>query len=302
MGEGWGSPAGKKEMKTNTITRRQAVKSLALSGLALPLLGQLQAQAQPAARAAGKRAPLRLGLATYSLRHLPIDDAIPVMKEMRVEFIGPFRAHIPWGGAAAQCKAIADKLWEAGFTLTGSGVFRLPNEEKAVRQAFENARAARLVTMVCSPEMAALPLVERFVKEFDQKIAIHNHGPEDKVFPTPKEALVAVQKLDPRIGLCIDVAHTARTGTDPIEMIRLCAPRLYDFHVRDTVSPVGDTTDDPTEVGAGRLDIIGILSALMEVGYTGVVALEYEKPSNLVGGVFESLGYLRGVLATLQRS
>ena len=288
-------------MNSSPLTRRNAIKTLALSGLALGS-GKSWAQAQPARRPVGRRTPLRVGLATYSLRHLPVDDAIPVMKDMRVEDIGPFRTHIPWNGAAAQCKAVVDKLRAAGFNLTGSGVFRLPNDEAAVQQAFTNAKAAGLATMVCSPEMAALPLVEKFVKEFDQKIAIHNHGPEDKVYPTPKEVWTAIQPLDKRIGLCIDVAHTARTGTDPIEMIRLFAPRLYDLHIRDTTSPVGDTKDDPAEVGSGRLDIIGILSTLMDVGYTGVVALEYEKPSNLVGGVFESLGYIRGVLATLQRS
>ncbi len=291
-------------MSRDTITRRNALKNLALTGLAIPALaaGSVWAQGQPAGRPAGRRIPLRLGLATYSLRHLPINDAIPVMKDMRIEFIGPFRTHIPWNGSEAQCKAIADKLWDAGFVLTGSGVFRLPNDEQAVRQAFVNARAARLQTMVCSPEMAALPMVEKFVKEFDQRIAIHNHGPEDKIYPTPMEAFNAIKNLDKRMGLCIDVAHTARTGSDPIAMIRQCAPRLYDFHIRDTVSPVGDTKDDPVEVGSGRLNIIGILSTLMDVGYTGVVALEYEKPSNLVGGVFESLGYIRGVIATLQQS
>jgi sugar phosphate isomerase/epimerase len=291
-------------MNANTLTRRQAVKALALSGLALPLLGSgpLQAQSQPAARASGKRPPLRVGLATYSLRHLPIDDAIPVMKDLRVEFIGPFRAHIPWAGPTAPCKAIADKLWDAGFTLSGSGVFTLPNDEKVVRQSFENAKAARLQTMVCSPHKEALPMVEKFVKEYNQRIAIHNHGPEDKIWPTPKDAFDAIKNTDNRIGLCIDVAHTARTGTDPIAMIKMCASRLYDLHIRDTTSPVGDTKDDPVEVGSGRLNIIGILSTLMDIGYTGVVALEYEKPSNLTGGVFESLGYIRGVLATLQQT
>jgi inosose dehydratase len=288
-------------MNANTLTRRQAVKALALAGVGLPLLGGQHALAQ-AAKASSRRTPLRVGLATYSLRHLPIDDAIPVMKDMRIELIGPFRTHIPWGGPAAPCKAIADKLWDAGFTLTGSGVFRLPNDEKAVRQSFENAKAARLQTMVCSPEKAALPMVEKFVKEFDQKIAIHNHGPEDTIWPTPKDAFDAIEKLDKRIGLCIDVAHTARTGTDPIAAIRACASRLYDLHIRDTTSPVGDTKDDPVEVGTGHLNIIGILSTLMEVNYTGVVALEYEKPSNLTGGVFESLGYIRGVVATLQQT
>jgi sugar phosphate isomerase/epimerase len=161
-------------------------------------------------------------------------------------------------------------------------------------------RAAQMSTMVCKPQIEALPLVEKFVKEYDQKIAIHNHGPEDKIFPTPKSAFDAVKSLDSRIGLCIDIGHTARAGDDPAETIRQYAARVYDLHLKDSIAVAGAMKDIPTEVGAGRLDIRGVLTALKKIKYTGVVAFEYEKvAANPVTGLAESVGYVRGMLAAL---
>lgn len=172
-----------------------------------------------------------------------------------------------------------------------------------VRQAFENARAAGLATMVVSPEPEALGLIEKFVREFDQKLAIHNHGPEDKRYPSPYDAWNLIQPLDARIGLCIDVGHTARAGVDPAETIRKCASRLYDIHLKDSVALPGVMKDIPVEVGAGRLDIRGILTALRAINYGGVVAFEYEKVAgNPVVGRAESIGYVRGMLSALARS
>ena len=43
------------------------------------------------------------------------------------------------------------------------------------------------------------------MKEYDIRIAIHNHGPEDKLCPSPVDVLKAVKNMDPRMGCCIDV-------------------------------------------------------------------------------------------------
>ena len=232
---------------------------------------------------------------------MTLDETIAVLQVLRIKNTGLFRAHCDWQGATVDvCRAVGAKLQAAGINLTGSGVVNLPNDEAKLRQAFENVRAANMATMVCKPEIAALPLVEKLVKEYDQKLAIHNHGPEDKVFPTPQSAFDAVKSLDSRIGLCIDIGHTARTGTDPVDSIRKYASRLYDLHMKDSIAVVGAMKDIPAEVGAGRLPIRDVLKALKEINYSGVVAFEYEKvAANPVTGLAESVGYVRGMLAAL---
>jgi sugar phosphate isomerase/epimerase len=144
-----------------------------------------------------------------------------------------------------------------------------------------------------------VPLLDKFVKEFDIKLAIHNHGPEDKQFPSPYDVMSAVEKFDKRIGLCIDVGHTARAGVDPAEAIIKCRERLYDVHMKD-ISAMG-ARNTPIESGRGILNSRAILAALVKIKYQGLVGFEYEKDSkDPVPGLAESVGYVKGLLAGLK--
>jgi sugar phosphate isomerase/epimerase len=275
----------------------------ALTAFSLPLAGALCASAAAEATASVEAAsPLKLGVASYSLANSTPDQVIAALKSLRINYVSLYKTHCPWAGSAEECRAAARKFTDAGLTVTGSGVIDLPNNEAALRKAFENAKAAGLPTMVCKPALDAFPLVEKFVKEFDQRLAIHNHGPEDKVYPSPYIAWDAIQPYDQRIGLCIDVGHAARSGADPVEAIRKCHSRLYDVHLKDSLAAVGATKDEPTEVGRGKLDIKGMLAALIELKYEHIVAFEYEKrSSDPVAGLAESVAYVRKVVAGLAK-
>lgn len=252
----------------------------------------------------GRENGLRLGIASYSLRELPLDNAIAVVKALRVPNMALFRLHCNWEGASVdECRAVGEKLKAAGIALTGSGVINLTEDEAKSRKAFENVRAAGMQTMVCKPTLEALPLVAKLAKEFDQKLAIHNHGPEDKLYPTPAVIWDHIKSLDSRIGLCIDVGHTVRGGEDAVTAIKKYASRLYDVHMKDSVAVVGAMRDVPVEVGAGRLDVRGMLRALLEVKYGGVVSFEYEKTGgNPAIGLAESVGFVRGALAAYAKA
>lgn len=307
-------------MNESVLSRRAALKTAAAGLVALPLLGRLAAAAEPAPKKAksappaptpyapadpeGRENGLRLGVASYSLRNLSLDEAIASVKTMRTSNIALFRLHCNWEGASVEeCRAVGEKIKAAGLTLTGSGVVNLTTDEAKTRKAFENVKAAGMRTMVCKPEIAALPLVEKLAKEFDQKLAIHNHGPEDKVYPSPKVIWDNIKSLDSRIGICIDVGHTARFGDDVIAAIKAYAPRVYDIHMKDSVAVPGAMRDVPVEVGAGRLDVRGFLRALLEIRYDGVVAFEYEKASgNPLIGLAESIGFVRGALGAMAKA
>lgn len=289
-------------MHQKNLTRREALRTATFGALALPFLNARAFAAEtaaPAIAASMKPEALRLGVASYSLRNLTLDEAIATVKTLRISNIALFKNHCNWEGASIdECRAVGAKLKAAGLTLSGSGVVNLPNDEAKCRKAFENVKAAGMASMVCKPDLDALPLVEKLVKEFDQKLAIHNHGPEDKVYPTPEVAWNAIKSLDARIGLCIDVGHTARFGDDAITAIKKYATRLHDVHMKDSIAVPGAMKDVPIEVGAGRLDIRGMLRALLDIKYQGVVAFEYEKVAgNPVTGLAESVGYVRGMLA-----
>jgi inosose dehydratase len=305
------------------LTRREALKTALLGAATLPLLSSAFGADAAAAAKAGKAAQapaapipyppaspdgrengLRLGVASYSLRNMSLDDAIATVKTLRISNIALFRLHCNWETATVdESLAVAQKLKAAGLTLTGSGVVNLTTDEAKCRKAFENVKAAGMQTMVCKPDVAALPLVEKLAKEFDQKLAIHNHGPEDKVYPTPAVAWDNIKSLDSRIGLCIDVGHTARFGDDVIASLKKYAARVYDVHMKDSVAVVGANRDVPVEVGAGKLDVRGMLRTLLEIKYSGVVSFEYEKAAgNPAIGLAESVGHVRGILAAYAKS
>ncbi len=281
------------------LTRRTALKQLALAGIGLPLAGSLGRAAETAAGSPSPKAAFQLGVATVTLKSLPLADALAAVHRVGLDRVSLFRAHSPWENSPPAWQAVAQKIKAAGITVGCCGVLYLKNDEPAMRRLFDYACALGVPLFSCSPEPAALPLLERLVKEYDLRAAIHNHGPEDKSWPSPDEVWRAIAPLDPRIGLCLDVGHSARSGIDPVGVIRRYRDRLYDVHLKDIVAPVGGK-DDPVEIGRGRLDQRAILTALLATGYNGTAWFEYEKdPNDPVPGLAESVGYIRGLLQGL---
>ncbi len=206
--------------------------------------------------------------------------------------------HLPLNSTTEERRSVAARFKEAGITPLSCGNITMENDAANVRRAFEYARDAGLPTIVCSPHPDSMPILDAMVKEFDIRLAIHNHGPEDKRFPSPYDVWKAVERYDRRIGLCIDVGHTARAKVDPAEAIRRCRERLYDLHIKDidSTAPEGKTV----EAGRGVLDLASILRALLQVGYPHLVSFEYEKDQDdPLPGLAETVGYTKGLLAGL---
>jgi sugar phosphate isomerase/epimerase len=287
------------------ISRRDALRKAALGGLLVPLaaLPRLTGADAPPAKAAGGR--LVLGLAGYSMRKLSTDQAIAALHELGIRSAALYKIHLPILISTPDvCRDMAARFRGAGITIASTGVVSLTNSESVMRRAFECARAAGLSTMTASypapPDRDTLLLTERFVREYDIRLAFHNHGPEDATFPSPYDVWRTVQPYDARLGLCIDVGHAARAGADPVAAIRDCRTRLYDVHIKDSVAPVGAKKDLPVGLGFGRIDIRGILAALLDIGYPYQVGLEDEVESpDPIPGMAQSFGYLRGTADAL---
>ena len=288
-------------MDSSPALSRRSLLGLGSAALALGPMAALAppARAQQPGSGDDPWHGLKVGIASYTYNRLPLDAAVQAVARLGVKYVSIKDAHLPLKSTAEQRKAAAKKFLDAGVTPLSCGVITLSNDESAIRNAFEYARDAGIPTIVCNPARAALPTLDRMVKEFGLKVAIHNHGPEDKVWPSPLDAWEAIQGLDERIGVCIDVGHTARTGVDPTKAIKTCAPRLYDLHIKDIASKEGRSR--PVEVGRGVLDIRGMLRALLDLGYAYHVGLEYEKDlKDPIPGAAESIGFIRGTLAAMR--
>ena len=241
---------------------------------------------------------LKLGLTSYTLRKFTLDQAIAITLEAGVKYISLKDVHLPLKSTAEECKAVHDKIESAGLQLMGGGVIYLKNNEQEIRNAFEYAKAAGMPTMICSPEPDSLDTVERFAKEFQVRVAIHNHGTSDKKYPSPLDVLRLINDRDPLMGICMDIGHTVAIGQDPVPIIEQCATRLYDFHIKDVSQANGK--GKTVEVGRGIIDIVAVLRVLIKINYGYHLALEYEASADApVPGMRESFGYIRGVLGAM---
>lgn len=241
---------------------------------------------------------LKVGITTYTLRNFTLDQAIAMTRKAGVKYISLKEVHLPLKTTREQREEARKKVEAAGLVLMGGGVIYVKNQEVEIRNVFDYAKESGMKTIVCSPEPEALDTIEKMAKEYDLRIAIHNHGPGDKRYPSPLDALRMVVDRDARMGICMDVGHTVRIGEDPVAAIHKCAPRLYEFHMKDVTSAAANGKS--TEVGKGVIDIPAVLKALLEIKWPGHVALEYEaNAADPMPGMIESYAYIRGALAAM---
>jgi hypothetical protein len=290
----------------SNLSRRAFVRSSAVAATALVAAPKSfsAGKAQPASFTnnnelnADKFSPVQLGLASYTFRNFTRAQLIDSMKQLNVFALNAkdVKDHLPMD-PQQESLALTDYA-AAGISLHAAGAIYFPKDEDAdIRAKFEYCKRANIPVIVAGdPRLETLPRLEKFVKEYDIRIAIHNHGPEDKLWPFPLDVLKAVKNMDPRMGCCIDVGHAARTGADVVEAIRAAGPRLFNVHMKDLTS--FQSKESQVAVGEGIMPIPQIFAALNAINYKGFVDLEYEIfPDNPMPGVISSFAYMRGVLA-----
>lgn len=252
------------------------------------------------AAAAPEASDLRLGVASYSLRKLPRAQAIAAIQQLRTPYVSIKEMHLLYKSTPEELAQGRREFESAGLKILSGGNNSIQADtDDDVRKFFEYAKGAGMPMLVIAPTAQTLPRIEKFVKQYDIKVAVHNHGPEDKHFPTPQSVLKLVKNMDPRVGLCIDIGHTTRTGVDVVEAIREAGSRLLDMHVKDLRS-LSDK-DSQCAVGEGAMPIVAIFKQLQKMKYQGGVMLEYEiNADNPLPGMMQSFAYMRGVLAGLK--
>lgn len=277
------------------VSRRYFLQSGAL--VAAGAAVSRSALAAPPSEETGKPSPIQLGIATYTFRNFTRDKMNGFLKELHISQINAkdIKDHLP---TDPQPEEAALKDYAAdGIKLHAAGaIYFRKDEDDDIRAKFEYCKRAGIGVIVAGdPTPETLPRVEKFVKEYDIRIAIHNHGPEDPVWPSPLDILKLVKKYDPRIGCCIDVGHTARAGTDVVEAIHAAGERLFNMHMKDLAD--FKSKESQVAVGQGKMPVREIFAALAQVNYKGFVDLEYEiKADDPLPGVIESIAYMRGVL------
>ncbi len=277
-----------------SVSRRGFLGIAALAGLPAP--------ASPAPTPAPRPAPVKLGVCSYSFTaKMKLPEVIHAVQALGVHplNIKP-EFHLPYHSSSAEIAEARKMIEESGLTLAGTGTTYFTKvDEGEIRQRFEFNKALGSPLIVIGPTAETLPLIEKFVREYDIKVAIHNHGPSDRHFPTPQSALRAIQQMDPRVGLCIDIGHTLRSGVDPVAAAQEAGPRLLDLHAKDVRRDASGNWP-AVNVGEGSLAIPALFRQLEKMGYSGYCNLEHElRGEDKLPDMRISFAYMRGVLASL---
>jgi len=277
-------------MRAAKQSRRQLLGAASAATLLRPSLAAFAAEG----------AEFQLAVASYSLRNFSRAEAIAMVKQLGIRHVSIKEFHLPYKSTPAERASGRKEFEDAGLTIASGGVIYMQkNDEADVRYYFDYARDCGMPMIIAGATHETLPLIEKFAKQYNIRVAIHNHGPEDKFFPNPQAALKLIKGMDPRVGVCVDVGHTTRTGVDLIETIRACGSRLLDFHIKDLRDLMDAKSQCP--VGDGAMPVAAAFRELQRMKYRGLVALEYEiDAKDPMPGMTKSFAYMRGVLAGLK--
>lgn len=264
---------------------------ISLISVAALLLGTCTASAQFVKERGSD--DLRIGVAGFTFRSFDIDKTLDMMKRLGVKYMSVKDFHLPLNSTAEQMAAFKAKLAAAGVDGYTLGPIYM-NSKADVDRTFEYVKRYGADMFIGVPTYELLPYIDEKVKEYDVKMAIHTHGPDISHFPDAADVMAHVGALDPRIGICLDLGHTARFGASCVSDLKKYKARIFDIHIKDetAASKEGQTC----EMGRGVMDIPAIVKTLRKIGYKGVCSLEFEKDGkDPLPGVAESIGYLKGV-------
>jgi inosose dehydratase len=240
----------------------------------------------------------RLAIAGYTFAKFDLDQSLAMMKRVGVTLIGVKDFHLPLNSTKEIIDKTLIKMKSSGVEPYGVGPIYMKTEA-SVDQAFAYAGRVGVSLIIGVPDTQLLPYTEKKVKEYNIRLAIHNHGPDLQIYPGADDIWKEIKNLDSRIGFCLDIAHTVRLGLDPIETFNKYKLRIFDLHVWDVDKP--EKAGWCVEAGRGIIDFPKFFKTLRNSKYTGTCSLEYGKDmTDPLPGIAESIGYFHGVLAALK--
>jgi len=269
------------------------------------------------------RVPYKFGVARYTMHAHPLDETLAILQDMDCHYLGLVEGSLAYDATAAEIAAYKAKCAAYGVEVVSAGpdYFSTEAELKALCE-FAKRYGMKYVSVVpfeWNPKIAQcttnaerrkilpnmrewhresdkmMDLLEKYVRQYDLRAAVHNHGPDmPNLYPTAEAALKRIGGRDKRIGVCLDVGHERRAGRDPAAFIREHGDRIVEVHLKNI--QIDAKKNIPKEGPRGELDIPGILKGLADIGYDGYCLIEFEKDfkQNAVP-LAESLGYYRGV-------
>lgn len=266
---------------------------LTLVALSFAINAQNRPDPQPASDTYEK---FDVGMAGYTFANFDLDKTLETMEKCDVHYLCIKDFHLPLNSTDEQIAAFHAKLKAKNVTGYAVGPIYMRSTQE-IDNAFEYAKRVGVKLIVGVPNYELLPYVDKKVKEYDVKYAIHLHGPDMPLYPDADDVWNNVKDLDPRIGMCLDIGHDTRNGKDPVKDLKKYHSRVFDIHIKDVTAPTKQGYS--VEIGRGIIDFPAFIKMLRKVGYTGKCSLEHERNmKDPFIGIAESIGYFRGTIST----
>ncbi len=247
------------------------------------------------AAAANPYPGFKVGVQSYCFRNFDLDGALKNTQELGLENIEFYGKHASHDMTPEQLSEVKAKLKKAGISVVAYGVVGFGGDEAANERIFKFAREMGINVITADPAPESFASLDKLVKKYNIKVAIHNHGPGSR-YSSLEDVLNAVEGHDRRIGACIDNGHFQRSGVDAAEAARKLSKRVHAVHIKDLNAENHDQI-----LGQGAADIPALLKALKEVGFNGPLNLEYEiEADNPVPSMKKCLEYLSKVCRELK--
>lgn len=235
---------------------------------------------------------MKWGLASYTLREFNLEETISMTKRIGIDNISLKSMHLPYDLDSEEIKRRAQTVRDGDLNFYGVGVIYMGSKEE-VDQGFNYGQDAGVDTIIGAPNPEILEIAEDRVKEYDIKLAIHNHGPESENYSGAKEIYEKIEGFDEKIGICLDIGHIKRIGRDPSKVMKKYSNRVLDIHIKD----VSEATEEgyTVPINQGVIDIPGFLKTVQNCNYNGILSIEFEEKSeDPMPEIAESIGFLKG--------
>ncbi len=236
---------------------------------------------------AGSAAPAasyepKVGLQTWTCRNMNFDQAVEFATKHKLKYLEMTAAHFDPNGSPEETKRKKTILEDKGLVFYSFGVAGTTANKEENRKLFVFAKAMGMKLIVIEPknEAAIWDNLEELVKEYDIKLAIHNHG-ITSVYGNPETVQKILNARDQRIGVCLDVGHVTGAGFDAAKVFRDYKGRVWDIHLKDKKIEKVDGKDVILDVpiGQGQANYKDLLVELKKAKWDGVMAIETDNAS-----------------------
>lgn len=236
-----------------------------------------------------------LGVAGYTFVNFNLEQSLSMMRRTDIKYLCIKDFHLPLNSSDEEIANFHQILSKSNVTGYAVGPIYMKSKED-IDKAFVYAKRVGVDLMIGIPRPEDLNYISSKVKEYNIRYAIHNHGPEDKLYPNATVIYNLVKGLDKRVGICLDIGHNTRDKQDLLLNIKQFSDRIFDIHLKDVTSASNEGTT--CELGRGVINIPLFVQALRKSNYSGVCSIEHEKDmKDPLAGIAECAGYFRGVVS-----